>query len=136
MLDRVVPRGGPKRVLDVGCGAGNMFHHLGRYGTVTGVDNNPRPLAVARERGYDVREAGGEALPLDDDIFDLVAVLDTVEHCEDDLAVLREAYRVTAPGGTLVVTVVTGVDYVAQARRITRAERASVEPTPPTGTIG
>ena len=35
-----------------------------------------------------------------------------------------------------VVTVVTGVDYVAQARRIIRAERASVEPTPPAGTIG
>jgi hypothetical protein len=36
----------------------------------------------------------------------------------------------------VVVTVVTGVDYVAQARRIIRAERASVEPTPPAGTIG
>ena len=105
MLDRIVPREGEKRVLDIGCGAGNMFHHLARYGAVTGVDNNPRPLAVARERGYDVREAGGEELPLDDDGFDLVALLDTVEHCEDDMAVLRDAFRVAAPGGTLVVTV-------------------------------
>jgi CDP-diacylglycerol---glycerol-3-phosphate 3-phosphatidyltransferase len=36
----------------------------------------------------------------------------------------------------VIVTVVTGVDYVAQARRIVRAEPASVEPTPPAGTIG
>jgi SAM-dependent methyltransferase len=105
MLDRVVPRAGQRRVLDIGCGAGNMFHHLGRYGQVTGVDNNPRPLVVAQERGYDVRQAMAEDLPLDDDSFELVALLDTVEHCEDDLAVLREAYRVTAPDGTLVVTV-------------------------------
>ena len=58
MLDRVVARDGEKRVLDIGCGAGNMFHHLGRYGSVTGVDNNPRPLAVARERG--IRRPGGQ----------------------------------------------------------------------------
>ena len=105
MLDRVVAPGGQKRVLDVGCGAGNMFHHLARYGTVVGVDNNPRPLAVARERGYDVREGMAEELPFDDECFDLVALLDTVEHCEDDWAVLREAYRVCAAGGHLVVTV-------------------------------
>jgi CDP-diacylglycerol---glycerol-3-phosphate 3-phosphatidyltransferase len=40
----------------------------------------------------------------------------------------------------VIVTVVTGVDYVAQARRITRAGSISTdpraEPTPPTGMIG
>jgi SAM-dependent methyltransferase len=105
MLDRVVAPDGSKRVLDIGCGAGNMFHHLNRYGTVVGVDNNPRPLSVARERGYEVQEGSAEDLPLDDESFDLVSLLDTVEHCDDDMAVLRECYRVCAPGGHLVVTV-------------------------------
>ncbi|MEJ2208290.1 MAG: methyltransferase domain-containing protein [Anaerolineae bacterium] len=105
MLDRLMPAGGGARILDVGCGAGNMFHHLARYGSVVGVDNNPRPLAVARERGYDVRQAGADDLPFDDDAFDLVSLLDTVEHCEDDMAVLRECYRVCAPGGRLLITV-------------------------------
>ena len=105
MLDRVVEPDGTKRVLDIGCGAGNMFHHLARYGSVVGVDNNPRPLTVARERGYDVRESTAEDLPFEDAAFDLVSLLDTVEHCEDDMAVLRECYRVCAPGGHLVVTV-------------------------------
>lgn len=105
MLDRLIPPHGGGKVLDVGCGAGNMFHHLARYGSVTGVDNNPRPLAVARERGYDVRQGLAEDLPFDDEAFDLVSLLDTVEHCEDDMAVLRECYRVCAPGGNLVVTV-------------------------------
>lgn len=105
MIDRVVEPDGRQRVLDIGCGAGNMFHHLARYGPVTGVDNNAKPLAVARERGYDVREGSAEDLPFDDQSFDLVALLDTVEHCDDDMAVLRECYRVCAPGGHLVVTV-------------------------------
>jgi ubiquinone/menaquinone biosynthesis C-methylase UbiE len=105
MLDRVVAPDGQQRVLDIGCGAGNMFHHLARYGSVVGVDNNPKPLAVARERGYDVRDGLAEDLPFDDESFDLVSLLDTVEHCDDDMAVLRECYRVCAPGGHLLVTV-------------------------------
>ena len=105
MIDRVVEPDGTKRVLDIGCGAGNMFHHLARYGPVVGVDNNPKPLVVARERGYDVREGPAEDLPFEADSFDLVALLDTVEHCDDDMAVLRECYRVCAPGGHLVITV-------------------------------
>jgi ubiquinone/menaquinone biosynthesis C-methylase UbiE len=105
MLDRVIEPDGTKRVLDIGCGAGNMFHHLARYGSVVGVDNNPKPLAIAEERGYDVREGVAESLPFDDEAFDLVSLLDTVEHCDDDMAVLRECWRVCAPGGTLLITV-------------------------------
>ena len=105
MIDRVVEPDGSKQVLDIGCGAGNMFHHLSRYGSVVGVDNNPKPLIIARERGYDVRQGLAEDLPLDDDAFELVALLDTVEHCDDEMAILRECYRVCTPGGHLVVTV-------------------------------
>ncbi len=105
MMDRVIKPDGKKRVLDIGCGAGNMFHHLARYGDVVGVDSNPKPLVIARDRGYDVREGSAEDLPFEDNSFELVALLDTVEHCEDDMAVLRECYRVCAPGGHLVVTV-------------------------------
>jgi len=105
MLDRVIEPGAAKRVVDIGCGAGNMFHHLSRYGSVVGVDNNPKPLAIARQRGYTVRDGTAEALPLEDGAFDLVSLLDTVEHCDDDTAVLRECFRVCAPGGILAVTV-------------------------------
>jgi len=104
MLDRIIAPNGQKQVLDVGCGAGNMIHHLSRYGQVIGIDNNPKPLAIAQQRGYNVRQGGAEALPVDADSFDLVALLDTLEHCQDDMAVLRECRRACAPGGYLVVT--------------------------------
>lgn len=104
MLDQVVKPDGNQRVLDVGSGAGNMFHHLARYGPVVGVDCNVRPLAVARERGYHIYQAEGGALPFGDGSFGLVSLLDTIEHCEDEMDVLRECYRVCASSGTLVIT--------------------------------
>jgi SAM-dependent methyltransferase len=94
------------RVLDVGCGAGNMMHHLARYGAVKGVEIDARPLRLAQERGYDARLADASAgIPFGDGQFDLVATLDVIEHVQDDLATLRECARVLAPQGYLLVTV-------------------------------
>ncbi len=94
-----------RRILDVGCGAGNMAHHLAHYGQVIGVDPHPRPLAVARQRGLTVLQASGEQLPFPEDCFDLVALLDTVEHIEPELQVFQEAFRVLRPGGKAIITV-------------------------------
>jgi ubiquinone/menaquinone biosynthesis C-methylase UbiE len=104
MLDSRVP-GNHLRVLDVGCGAGNMIHHLSRYGKVTGIDNNPVPLRIAHDRGYDARLAPAEHMPFDNDSFELVTVLDVIEHCDDDTQILRECLRVCVPRGLVAVTV-------------------------------
>ena len=103
MMDGLVP-GHDNRILDVGCGAGNMFHHLSRYGAVVGIENNPKPIKIAQERGYDVRLGRAEDMPFAEGSFDLIAALDVVEHCEDDVTVLKECYRVCVPGGLLVIT--------------------------------
>jgi len=92
-------------ILDVGCGAGNMFHHLGRYGKVVGVENHPSPVAAGQARGYDIRQGDGRDLPFPDNRFDLVSALDVIEHNEEDVTMLREIYRVLKPGGVVLVTV-------------------------------
>jgi 2-polyprenyl-3-methyl-5-hydroxy-6-metoxy-1,4-benzoquinol methylase len=80
-LDRYVGPDGPnRRILDVGCGAGNMMHHLSHYGQVVGVDLYSKPLEVARQRGLDVQEGSADDLPFDDGTFDVVTLLDVVEH--------------------------------------------------------
>ncbi len=103
-LDRYVRPGRGLRVLDVGCGAGNMMHHLAHYGTVVGVDNNPKPLEVARQRGLDVREGTADALPFGANEFDLLTVLDTVEHVPAEAKVFEECRRVLKPGGRVLIT--------------------------------
>ena len=105
ILGRCLPDG-DLQVLDLGCGAGNMIHHLSRYGTVQGVEIDPRPLAVARRRGYDVQSGDAtQPLPFEEGSFDLVSALDLIEHNEDDVAILREAHRLLRQGGHLVITV-------------------------------
>jgi SAM-dependent methyltransferase len=112
-LDRYVGPGKGLRVLDVGCGAANMTHHLRNYGQVVGVDNNPRPLEVARQRGLEAYQGTADQLPFENCDFDLVTLLDTVEHVPDENRVFAECRRVlqepdtTAgkPGGRLLVTV-------------------------------
>ncbi|MCP4166369.1 MAG: class I SAM-dependent methyltransferase [Chloroflexi bacterium] len=95
-----------RKVLDVGAGAGNMMHQLGQYGDeITGLEYNPKPIVVANERGFDVREGTATDMPFDAGMFDIVALLDTVEHIADESAVLNETFRVTRPGGFMVVTV-------------------------------
>lgn len=94
-----------RTVLDIGGGAGNMAHHLAHYGQVVGVDYNPRPLPVAQMRGLDVCQGSGTTLPFAANHFDLVALLDTVEHIPDELAVFGECLRVLKPGGKVIVTV-------------------------------
>ncbi|MCO6450715.1 MAG: class I SAM-dependent methyltransferase [Caldilineales bacterium] len=106
LLDKYVGEGKQgRKVLDVGAGAGNMMHHLGQYGDVVGLEYNPKPIPIAHERGFDVRQGSATDMPFADASFDLVALLDTVEHIADENAVFGETFRVTKPGGSMVVTV-------------------------------
>ncbi|MBI5302862.1 MAG: class I SAM-dependent methyltransferase [Chloroflexi bacterium] len=92
-------------VLDIGCGAGNMIHHLARYGRVKGVEVDARPVAMAQQRGYDVRQGDAtRGIPFPDASFDLVTALDVIEHVNEDAAIIREASRVLRPGGVLAIS--------------------------------
>jgi SAM-dependent methyltransferase len=102
---RAIPQDRALDILDVGCGAGNMIHHLARYGRVRGIEVDARPVKIAQARGYDVRHGDAtQAIPFPDASFDLVTALDVIEHVEADENILREAYRVLKPGGYLLIT--------------------------------
>jgi len=55
--------------------------------------------------GLTVTQAYGDQLPFNDNEFDLIALLDTVEHIPDEISVFEECLRVLKPGGKLMVTV-------------------------------
>jgi SAM-dependent methyltransferase len=94
------------KVLDAGCGSGQMLGELERYGSVSGVDSSPLAVEAARARGHtQIEPAMLEQLPFPTGGFDLVTCLDVIEHVPDDERGLAELWRVTAPGGHLLLTV-------------------------------
>jgi SAM-dependent methyltransferase len=130
IMDQVLPRTANLCLLDVGCGAGNMIHHLSRYGRVKGIDIDARPVKKARERGYDVDQFDAtQPMPFEANTFDAVTALDVIEHNQDDLAILADGYRVLKPGGAMIITVPAFMwlwshndDLNAHVRRYTAGE--------------
>ena len=107
-LDRHLPappNGRPRRVLDVGCGTGTMLRHLARYGVVEGVDADEEAVRFCRERGLEHVQRADVPLPFEEGAFDLITMLDVLEHVDDDTGMLADLHRVLRPGGVLLITV-------------------------------
>ncbi len=114
-----------ERALDVGTGTGHYATRLAERGLhVTGCDASNVMLGAARAKCADVTWclASAERLPFDDGAFDLVLSVTMLEFVRDPEGALAEMWRVTAPGGRLVVGVLNaesawGRFYRQQAER-------------------
>ncbi|HEX6310572.1 MAG TPA: class I SAM-dependent methyltransferase [Acidimicrobiia bacterium] len=98
---------GAERVLDVGCGEGQVARRVCALGAglVAGVDPTAAQLAVARERGGGPQYVRGvaEALPWRAGSFDAVVVSLVLEHVDPFETAVAEIARVLVPGGKFVL---------------------------------
>lgn len=105
-IEHLFPGRTDLRILDVGCGTGLNMKYFQTYGEVTGADLSPDGLQFCRARGHDrLVMAPVTSLPFADDSFDLVTVLDVMEHVDDHEGGFREIRRVLRPGGAVIVLV-------------------------------
>ena len=93
------------RILDIGCGTGANLEMLSQFGTAEGVDVSDEALEFCRSKGLKAQKGLAEKLPFDDESFDITTALDVVEHLDDDVAGLKEMFRVTKNGGYSLIFV-------------------------------
>ncbi len=92
-------------ILDVGCGTGANLEMLSQFGEPQGVDVSDDALEFCKRKGLNVQKGLAETLPYEDEAFDLTTALDVVEHLDDDIAGLKEMFRVTKKGGYSLIFV-------------------------------
>jgi 2-polyprenyl-3-methyl-5-hydroxy-6-metoxy-1,4-benzoquinol methylase len=96
-----------RRVLDLGCGAGQLAHHFATRGAadVTGVDLSERMLALAREEWahprVTYRREAVEAVTFSPERFDLVVSSLVLHYVENYAALIRRIAGWLTRGGIL-----------------------------------
>lgn len=118
LLERVGGAQAAPRLLDLGCGGGQLLAAAaGRGWRPIGTDVSHEALLVARKASdAPLFQADSAALPLRDASVSAVTAVNVIDHLADPMRVLAETYRVLAPAGTMSLRVPNGAFHRASAR--------------------
>ena len=122
-------------VLDLGTGSGAMslafVQTKGRPRQLTGLDLSSEMLSEAQHRlrcrGVEMVPCQGdiEALPFDNESFDVVLVAHVLEHLPDPSRALSEIFRVLRPGGRVIACITRPSRFGAYIQILWRTHRVS-----------
>jgi len=96
-------------ILDVGTGEGIYMYYLSsRAKLCVGIDTDDKSLRKARKtvktKNTEFILMQAESLAFKDNTFDVITMIEVLEHVADDKKVIKEIYRVLKPGGQLIIT--------------------------------
>ncbi len=126
-------------VLDIGCGAGDLSYTLSKIGfSVTGIDFSEAAIAACKLRFAESVAADRLSFRKDDlfridETFDIIVMMEVLEHIEDDLSAMKAVHNLLSPGGTVLLSVPANSHwygaydrYVGHIRRYDRPDLESV----------
>ena len=107
LIRRHAPRRAGRRVLEAGCGTGGNLAMLAGFGRLDALEYDGEARDIARARGLCDVAAGAlpDRVDFERGAYDIVALLDVLEHVEDDTASLRALGERLKEDGVLIVTV-------------------------------
>lgn len=111
-----------KTVLDIGCASGALLYLLKAQQAkeVIGIDSAEYPVSFGKEKyGLDLRSVALEAAQLPGSYFDLITLIDVIEHVEDLNTFLSELGRVIKPGGYIFIITPNYLAYEFAGRQWT-----------------
>jgi len=109
-------RGG--KLLEIGCAYGFFLQEAKRHFTVCGIELAEDAAAYCRRQGLAVEAGTADDAERSGGPFDVIVLLDVIEHLPDPRATMTPLARALAPGGVIVLT--TG-DFASLAARALRS---------------
>jgi len=107
LIERVVRPPRKAKILEIGCGTGHNLAMLKSFGSLEASELDRCARAVANKRlpGRVKNAKLPDLTKFKRNGYDLIALLDVLEHVPDDLASLRSIHMRLKPGGALLLTV-------------------------------
>jgi SAM-dependent methyltransferase len=106
LIEEVVHLSATARILDIGCGTGGTLKFFQERYDAWGIDASELAVRLSRQRGVkNVVHGDLQSFTRTNEPFDLVTLLDVIEHIDDDVGFLRQSVRAIKPGGWALVTV-------------------------------
>ena len=107
LIERRIALPDQARILEIGCGTGHNLPMLAKFGRLDAIEIDGAARAIASSRlGHAVKNASLPQLPgIEDGAYDLIALLDVLEHVAADREALVSIARKLKPGGRILLTV-------------------------------
>lgn len=92
------------RVLEIGCGNGNLLARLADLGwQAQGIEPDPKAAKIARDRGLPVIAGELTDQSFESEAFDAIIMSHVIEHIGDPVSLLRRCRQILKPGGRVIM---------------------------------
>jgi SAM-dependent methyltransferase len=107
IIENYMPNCVSKNILEIGCGDGGVIQFLKTTAKIYGLDASESGIQQCKNKGLDVKlyDASNDAIPFDDNFFDYIICLETLEHLENPQHCFEEVKRCLKPSGSFIISI-------------------------------